>query len=309
MIYEYALDPKVILKWLENDDYLSWIRSNHGMGIGTPRFISTFPYQKKHKFLASIQRLKNDITDQKVIKRLDILYDFLSKNELIERECAALTQGEWSEKVIQEHNIEPFKAILSSEPVNTKGCISFEKFHVSGLWTVPFQLSLQRTLSKFTAQIEPFIIASSRTLIFADPYCYNEKAIKVIQTLLNSFSNKKNDKLPTVKIYYKLNEAHKNSASPNHVKSKLEEGLNDKSKKIKIIIMEVKANEESDVFHNRYILNEFGGLHFGYGFDLSGKVDHTDEVTLLSKDVYDKRWTQFNHADMLEIVDKVEFGG
>ena len=34
MIYEYALDPKVVIQWLKNENHLNWLKGINGIGIG-----------------------------------------------------------------------------------------------------------------------------------------------------------------------------------------------------------------------------------------------------------------------------------
>ena len=51
MIYEYALDPKVVIQWLQNEDHLNWLKGINGIGIGTSHFISTFPTKKNVNLL------------------------------------------------------------------------------------------------------------------------------------------------------------------------------------------------------------------------------------------------------------------
>lgn len=310
MIYEYALDPKVVIQWLENDNHLKWLKSINGIGIGTPRFISTFPNQKKRKFIQGLGKLKNDISDQKVLERLDRFCEYLDKAGMFERlgEFSQPNINEWHERAIHEHNLNPFKAIVTQNELAITDWLTPESIFFSHLWNVPSQVSFNRTLNDFFEKISQFVISSSKDLIIVDAYCWKENAINVIKTLLNSLQHRKNSLYPSVKIYYKENRQD-SSPSPAYIKSRLLAGLNDTAKTLNITIYQIKETDRSDAFHNRYILNDLGGIHVGHGLDLSEKEYHTDEATLLVHDIYIKRWNQFYYENEFEILNKLEFSG
>ncbi|TCH61791.1 hypothetical protein [Acinetobacter sp. ANC 4862] len=310
MIYEYALDPKVIIQWLENENLLNWLKSINGIGIGTPRFISTFPNQKKRKFIKGLAKLKDGISDQKVLERLDCFCEYLDKAGMLERlgESAQINANEWHERVIYEHNLNPFKAIVTQNKLAITDWLPPDNIFFSNLWNVPSQVSFNRTHDDFLKIISQFVVSSSKDLIIIDAYCWKDNAINVIKSLLNLFEHKKNPSYPSVKIYYKENRQD-SSPSPEYIKNQLLLGLNNTAKALEITICQIKETDQSDAFHNRYILNELGGIQLGHGLDLSGKEHHTDEATLLVHDVYMKRLDQFYYPDKFEILDKVEFGG
>ena len=111
-----------------------------------------------------------------------------------------------------------------------------------------------------------------------------------------------------MKIYYKENRQD-SSPSPEYIKKQLLSSLNNIAQNLEITVFQIKETDQSDAFHNRYILNELGGIQLGHGLDLSGKEHHTDEAILLSKDIYMKRWKQFYYPDRFEILDEVKFSG
>lgn len=46
------------------------------------------------------------------------------------------------------------------------------------------------------------------------------------------------------------------------------------------------------MLHNRYILTDLGGVAFGIGLD-DGKKGETDDITLMNRDLYELRWSQY----------------
>lgn len=310
MIYEYALDPKVVIQWLKNANHLNWLKSINGIGIGTPHFISTFPNQKKRKFIKGLVKLKDEINDQKVLERLDHFCEYLDKAGMFERigEPVQTIVNEWHERVIHEHNLNPFKAIVTQNKLTVADWLSPDHIFFSDLWNVPSQINFNRTHDDFLKTISQFIVSSSKDLIIIDAYCWKENAINVITSLLNLLEYKKNPSYPTVKIYYKENRQD-SSPRPEYIKNQLRLGLNNTAKTLEITVCQIKETDQSDAFHNRYILNELGGIQLGHGLDLSGKEHHTDEAILLAKDIYMKRWDQFYSPDRFEILDEVKFVG
>ena len=147
MIYEYALDPKVVIQWLKNENHLNWLKGINGIGIGTSHFISTFPNQKKRKFIKGLVRLKDDINDQRALERLDHFCEYLDKGGMLERlgESVQATVNEWQERVIYEHSLNPFKAIVTDNKLETTDWLTPENIFFSNLWNVPSQVSFNRT--------------------------------------------------------------------------------------------------------------------------------------------------------------------
>lgn len=303
MIYEYALDPKVILKWLESENTATWLESLNGVGIGTPRFFSTFPSQKKRKFISGLAKLRYEISDQNIISRLDRLCEYLDKAGMFIRASENFSGDEWHEKVIQSHNISPFKAIVTSNKLEVLEWLPPENVVYSQLWNLPSQISFSRTTKDFLEKISNFINSTEKNLIIVDAYSWKENAITVIGKILNQFGN--SPSLPSVKIYYKENRENC-SPSVDHIKRQLIRVLKNNAKHLNITIYQIKETDQSDAFHNRYILNDLGGVHIGHGLDLSEKENHTDEVTLLNREIYMKRWKQFYYPDQFEILDKSE---
>ena len=179
MIYEYALDPKVVIQWLENENHLDWLKSINGIGIGTPRFISTFPNQKKRKFIQGLAKLK------------DRFCEYLDKAGMLERlgESAQINANEWHERVIYEHILNPFRAIVTQNKLATTDWLPPDNIFFSNLWNVPSQVSFNRTHDDFLKIISQFVVSSSKDLIIIDAYCWKENAINVIKSLLNLFEH------------------------------------------------------------------------------------------------------------------------
>jgi hypothetical protein len=57
-----------------------------------------------------------------------------------------------------------------------------------------------------------------------------------------------------------------------------------------------KQRDGGEKLHNRYILTDLGGVSFGVGLD-EGKAGETDDLLLLPRTQYERRWSQYAGDD------------
>jgi hypothetical protein len=60
-----------------------------------------------------------------------------------------------------------------------------------------------------------------------------------------------------------------------------------------LLVRRWKNRSLGEKLHNRYVLTDIGGVQFGVGLD-EGDVGTTDDVTLLSTDVYRRRLEDYS---------------
>lgn len=290
MIYEFALDPELLLKWAESRrDYREYFRE---YGSGTPRIFSSFPRQKFTKLRSYLLKKLDDSHSIEVKQRYTEMVIELEK-ALICREIENLTADtDWHSLVKSENDRNPFDAILSSKVVDTERILIQETMYDSTLWDKQDRLSPQRTEESFLQDFGNFILLTSSELVIVDPYCWKEKSINLISNFLNLISRKRVNQLkPKVSVFF--SNVGQRRSTTNYVKGKIIEGLVDSLKSIELMVYELEELPDSDVFHNRCIFNEYCGICVPHGFDLSGNVKHTDDVFILSHDQYVKKRNQF----------------
>ena len=61
---------------------------------------------------------------------------------------------------------------------------------------------------------------------------------------------------------------------------------------IPVLVRQLSQKPQGEKLHNRYILTDLGGIAFGTGLD-EGGAGETDDVTLMDREQYDKRWSQY----------------
>lgn len=306
MIFEYALEPTVLFKWAGSSrDFTEFLRE---YGIGSPRIISSFPKKKKSKLrsflLKSINPDEQTLQGRRYTEMVTKLVDELAfRNSVIEEENA------WEDNVISENARIPFGAVVSSKALATERNITpISMYEPNSVWHSKRQLNISRTNEGLNAAISELIRLSTQRIVFVDTYGYTPEAVSFIRYLMNSIPNRLiNDAVPAISLFYKEKRGSTNSGagSPNalHVKNKI---LNNMSTASSLSVYEIKEIDGQDVFHNRCVLTELGGISTGHGIGVSGQQHHTDEAYLMDPEVYYKKWAQFVENNCFEIVSQAE---
>lgn len=294
MINEVAIDPEVLLLWSKSSrDYNEFL---HSYGIGTRRIVSSFPKQKFTK-LRSYLISKTDTLNSELEKSRYTEMVLSLENNIFLRDNASGSSDDWYDLVADE-NV-PFDKVLSQKEFDCKNLILLENLYDSNLYKLKNQISFNRTNESFINAVKNFINMTISKFVIIDAFAWKTDSIKVITQILEEISNRRNSsKLVEVIIIYKGDSQTNRDKAPfakvykNLILNELSRPLNS----ICIKVLHISESDNSDAFHNRYILNDLGGITLGHGLDISqkaGKGHTTDEVTLLEKDIYEKRWKQF----------------
>ena len=300
MINEVAIDPKVLLEWSKDRrDYRDFIRD---YGIGTPRIVSSFPKANfknlKKYLLRKTDTLSNDLDK----KRYTEMVGYLDKN-LYLRDAAQNSSEDWYELIVNE-TID-FDAVIAKENFPCNNVISLDKFYDSEFQFLKHQISFKRTPFDFVESIKGFIHLTTSKIVIIDAFCHHKNAMITIHKIIDEIKNRKfKSQNVEVLIIYKDNPKNKHQKVPEpfFFRQSFERIIGSIPDDITLNIIQLRESENADVFHNRYIMNDVGGITIGHGLDLSDAEGATDEVTLLGKDIYEKRWKQFVTQIKFDIV-------
>lgn len=172
------------------------------------------------------------------------------------------------------------------------------------IWNHRSQIDFQRTRSAFHAVIENMIRLASECAIVIDAYGWTKDSITMLQTIINSLHHGRiRPQLPRVSLFYKEGNS---SPDAQYVKEQIVNGLDVDGRKIDFGVFALREVAGSDVFHNRCILTELGGIMIGHGIGVPDNPAHTDEATLMHPDVYIKKWRQFVDERRFEVVSHAE---
>ncbi|MEY4588722.1 MAG: hypothetical protein RL497_798, partial [Pseudomonadota bacterium] len=157
-----------------------------------------------------------------------------------------------------------------------------------------------RTHDSLCRGISNLLRFASEHVVVIDAYGWTTEAINQMQHFIKEIScDRLNSKLPTVTLFFK--ESGK-SASSNHVKQQILLDANFRKLDIKIEVIVLEEILGSDVFHNRCILTEHGGVLIGHGIGVSGVSAHTDEIVLMNSTLYQKKWKQFMEGGFFKFI-------
>lgn len=302
MIHEYAISPELLKIWAANDrDYNEFFRE---YGLGTPRLASSFPKQKVAKsrsfYLREGPANEQSLQSQRYVEMVTHLTEALVHRDGFE--CAS---SDWSESVVSEDAREPFYALLTATPLESERCLTPDKMYSrTSIWNHSRQISVARTYeSCFQSLGEVFRLAKNK-IVIVDSYGWNQRAISFLSRLITEgLAHRIHSSLPDVVLYYK--EDRRSSApDSSYVKAELERRVLGTLPDLNIKVYGLAEVEGEDVFHNRCALTELGGVAFGHGIDLSEDPSHTDDVFLLERSLYDKKWDQFVENLCFDVVSK-----
>jgi len=299
MIYEYALDPKVLLLWASSDrDHAEFYRE---YGIGTPRIFSSFPKKKASKLRSYLLRFSPPDSQSLASRRYTEMVVKLTES-IVNRNVKDCQENDWAGMVVVENQERPFDIILSSEAIELNNNITSRSMYLpDSIWNHPREYSIHRTNSDFLLKISNFLRLCNSRVIIIDPYGWRMNSIKFIRFMLkNIMTDRVNPNSPEITIFYK--EKVGESARASYVKNSILEDLPENSVSLQIKVFELKETSESDVFHNRCILTEHGGISTGHGINLPDEKSHTDDMFLLGPELYQKKWQQFSDEICFKVV-------
>lgn len=298
MIHEYALQPSVLCSWAESSrDYAEFMRE---YGLGTPRLISSFPKRQSSRLRRYfLQYSPGDNQSLKALRYTEMVEKLVET--LVLREPMENQPSDWAEAAVSENARAPFGVVISSMPLETERNITPDCMYDRGsAWSHPNQVDFQRTKADFLSIIENMIRLASQRIVIVDAYGWTNESIAMLQTILNSMHNSRvGGQVPPICVFYK---EHSKGPSARYVLEQIVEGLNDDGKTVQLDVMELREIRGNDVFHNRCILTELAGIMIGHGIGVSDDPAHTDDATLMHRDIYVKKWRQFVDECCFEVV-------
>lgn len=288
MIYEYALEPSVLVNWASNSrDYHEFFRE---YGLGQPRVFSSFPKQKASKLrsylLQSAPPDEQSLHSQRYTEMVTALVD-----TVVIREISDNNSGIWQQHIHEENTRLPFHAVLTNQPIATPSNITpATMYEAESLWNHVRQVNVERVQERFKGLLANLLRYSSERIVFVDAYAWNPASIETISELIKAaFENRPNRNSPKFFLFFK--EKHdKSNRDAAFVKKQITERI---GFDISFTVTELIESTITDVFHNRCLLSELGGIIYGHGLDLSDNYQHTDEAILMEKQIYEKKWNQF----------------
>lgn len=293
MIHEYAVEPSTLVHWASNArDYAEFFRE---YGRGNPRIFSSFPKKNASKLRSYL--LQNCPSDNQSIHGLRYLELVEALVEtVILRLIPESANTNWHDHVVSENQRLAFHAVITNDPINADRNITLGNMHNrESIWNHKRQENINRTMQSFGAVLGNILRYACDKVVFVDAYGWSDESMNTVKELIKmSFNNRLTDRSPDFILHFKEKRGGSNSGqgSPGarYVKQKILSGIN---QPVNLTVFELNESNRSDVFHNRCVMSEHGGIIYGHGLGLTESYLHTDEAVLMEAHIYQKKWDQF----------------
>jgi len=305
MINEYFIEPTVLYSLIESPEYRTLFLAE--FGIGTPRFLSSFPYEKKSKLKSSLMRNMPDRLQGKarIIATESIIQ--LCQN-VIKREPAGQLKDldiDWIGKAQIEDNKLPPDLVITIDDFPEKPHWLGQKdlLPLKSLWDHKTQLTVKRNANDLSSAVSKLLRYSNEIRI-CDRFLYKANGIKSLQEF---FIQLKSNRLNDDNVQLTLMFDHSKSNVP-YVQDKITESLSslDLDFNVNIEIMALTDKDGGEWLHHRYVITELGSISFLGGMD-EGKVGQTDTLHLSDVDGYIDVKAKYWNAEAFEIIDRSSF--
>lgn len=321
MIYEYALDPELVVQWCDRKKYIFF---DEKFGVRSRRVPSAYPKKEWRKLIWEAFIKSPYSEDQNAQTKITELVQNLWQNS-IKRPSTFSEIKDWLERAEKEHEERPFHAILATtNPRNQECVIEVKKLMETGhsSWAIPDINSTLRNPEEIASAVAP-IFKICRHALLIDPY-FDPTKDRFCQTL-EAFLNRCNHNVcgidcfilemhTSIDRFFENWEKHKNR-DPIREQNVYENFIADCKKRlpnyipentqIKIIVWKEKENGEK--LHNRYLLTDRFGVMFGTGSDSADNPGskESDDIVLLDEGQYQNRYKQYsNSAPAFDMVGK-----
>ncbi len=322
MIYEYALQPSLVVDWADQNTG----RFVGQFGMDQRRLVSEFPNDWAGEvYSEALSRFDYDDRDPGFLNLKSVLEAFIQvlSDCMIPRKINS--QSNWISDVLNEHRVRPFHAIFVSErPSESPPEVITEK-DIDNLhdkrWYLPTIKTTPKSSEQIAESLLPFL-RGARKLILVDPY-FDPEVTRFKDTLtamVNKITKFRNvTGLPDLIIITSAEQKHKLSEGEftliqkNNVAGNLYRKAEDHLAKLIpnnwnisfIVTSEVCGGDAS---HNRYLLSDIGGVVIPFGaddFTRNPTLNVDDDIVLMPKGMFDKRWQQYSKFDPARVVGNI----
>lgn len=291
MIYEYAIEPELVVAW--GKDPKDCRHFYNAFGVGTPRFMAEFPgFKRWRKLFREAWSLAGD-TEQ---KRIEALFVRLTEKRIRRLNDEYDNRRTWLENAEEEHDRQAFHAVLSIQnPRDHAQVLPTTAFHepIDGhpLWQVASgQLSCARKAHEMAELIGP-LLANCTELHFVDPYFGPEsrRHRAPLAAFLDKACRCRRRRLPLERVVIHTTARSSDIFFRQECEKSLP-GIIPTGLRLELRRWEKRSGGEK--LHNRYILTDIGGVKVDPGLD-EGQDGESFEAILLERGLFEKNWADY----------------
>ena len=288
MIHAFALEPTLVATWGRRAEF----RFIHDkFGLGTPRLLLELPAFSKWK-KAVFQAANELALSQEDMKRIEELFRLFGEHKC--RRADSVYDGlvAWLENAEREYGRKPFAGIVASaNPRNYAAVLVGDQLGAGNpRWVCEAGICPARTPQALAVALSA-MITNCRQLHLVDPHFGPENARhrSVLEELMNIVAEA--ELSPKVVRVHCSEKSTLGFFEKEAVKmaGRLPAGVT-----VEFARWSQKVGGEK--LHNRYVLTDVGGVALGVGLD-EGEPGESDELLLLPRALYERRWSQYVGAD------------
>lgn len=294
MIYEYAIEPELLVDWGKNRaDYQYFIEK---FGLGSPRIMSEFPkfknWRKQFKQAAGMAESGNELTRTRITE----LFKIIQEKRICREEVEYNGKLSWLQNAEEENIRKEFHAILAkNNPRCHSKVVSSKSIEIDSIGKIKNQIHCPRRPADMANLFTP-ILENCNEVHFVDPYFTPERSkwMKPLEAFLKIISNRVcRPGIKEIVCHTTIPRDKREKKKFSAFKQCCEKKLNDIiPTDTSLTVQYWKERGGGEKFHNRYLLTDIGGLKVDPGFD-EGNVGENIEVMLLERNLYEKIWKNF----------------
>lgn len=287
MIFEYALEPKLVATWGNRHDFRYF---SEKFGLGQPRVVSRYPKPWKRLVWEAFRG-----SGELERKRIEELLVRLSELMVQRRDYVWDPSDGWLENARAENARVPFHAILAREnSTRHEKTITPDDIDAgTALWAVPRGRTVARSPREMAQAVAP-MLRIARLIILVDPHFGPENARhrRPLEAFLRStLAGRPSEPPDRIELHGSVNTGSAREFFETECQESLPRCI---PGGLVLVVRRLRGKVGGERPHNRYILTDVGGVTFARGLD-DGAPGESDEIMLLERTQLELRWRQ--HAD------------
>ncbi|MCP3065411.1 hypothetical protein LXT21_42265 [Myxococcus sp. K38C18041901] len=286
MIHEFAVEPELLRRWTSRQALAFFVQT---VGLGTPRVLAALPSAVEWR-RAALKDL--DSLSQNDQLRLTTLVEHLSRLTSL-RTPINVDPLKWPSSALAEHARRSLQPIIC---VEAGGAACTEDVIWDDL--PPWKASMSRVVSRdpdaLVNMLGP-LLRAAKEFVLVDPHFEPRRSgagdwfTATLERIVSAVVAQRADAEKPGRIEVLTGREVDGQALHQSLDSVLPSGT-----RVKVVRYWSAAGGDKD--HNRYILTELGGVGVITGLDVGGaseKLKHTDDLHVLSREMYEKRYAQY----------------
>lgn len=321
MIYEYALDPKLVVDWAVGG--IGRIVGQFGMDHR--RLVSDFPIdwsdQVVGAFYEHFEYDDSSLEFQNAQPELQAYVQLLS--EYTVRRNVKSSERNWLDQAVTEHGSRPFRAILTRDRGATE-CLAVITPEVlddirDTRWYLPTLKPVKKSADDLAAALEP-MLRMAQYIVLVDPYfdASDDRYCASFAALIRraGLGRVKGAPLPKIEVMTGVEQKHKHKEG-EFTAQQMQNVANDFRNKalqklpkclpngMNVDFYCLKNLTGGDPLHNRFVLTDIGGVILPYGlaaYKLDEAHSAQDDLQPMLKGIYEARHQQYVKQKGVDIV-------